>query len=99
MRDLDHPPLVVAQDLQRQLVLRADPVTRRRLSERVDIQDEAEFYAEVLGRAVDEEEFGKLDRIFHDAYRLGLTTMSLAADAKQAITSWPGRSTVADSIA
>ncbi|WP_285683966.1 HAD hydrolase-like protein [Actinoplanes sp. NBRC 103695] len=50
----------------------------------------AEFYAEILERAVDEDEFGKLDRIFHDAYRLGLTTMALAADAKEALTSWPG---------
>jgi phosphoglycolate phosphatase-like HAD superfamily hydrolase len=50
----------------------------------------AEFYAEILERAVDEEEFGKLDRIFHDAYRLGLTDMQLAADAKAALTSWPG---------
>lgn len=50
----------------------------------------AEFYAEILQRAVDEEEFGRLDRIFHDAYRVGLTTISLAADAKEAIRSWPG---------
>jgi phosphoglycolate phosphatase-like HAD superfamily hydrolase len=50
----------------------------------------AEFYAEILERAVDEEEFGELDRIFHDAYRMGLTTMSLAADAMTAIKSWPG---------
>jgi phosphoglycolate phosphatase-like HAD superfamily hydrolase len=50
----------------------------------------AEFYAEVLGRAVDEEEFGHLDRIFHDAYRLGLTSMSLAGDAMTAIRAWPG---------
>ena len=50
----------------------------------------AEFYAEILGRAVDAEEFGRLDQIFHDAYRLGLTTTSLAADAMQAIRSWSG---------
>jgi phosphoglycolate phosphatase-like HAD superfamily hydrolase len=50
----------------------------------------AEFYAEILGRAVDEEEFGRLDRIFHDAYRLGLTTTTLAADATAAIRAWPG---------
>jgi phosphoglycolate phosphatase-like HAD superfamily hydrolase len=50
----------------------------------------AEFYAEILGRAVDEEEFGRIDRIFHDAYRLGLTSMALAADAKTALRSWPG---------
>ena len=35
----------------------------------------ADYYAEVLGRAVDAEEFGRLDRIFHDAYRAGLTTL------------------------
>jgi hypothetical protein len=39
---------------------------------------------------VDEEEFGRLDRIFHDAYRMGLTSMSLASDAMTAIRSWPG---------
>jgi len=50
----------------------------------------AEFYAEILERAVDEEEFGRLDKIFHDAYRLGLTTTSLAADAATALRSWPG---------
>ncbi|MEU4423741.1 HAD hydrolase-like protein [Actinoplanes sp. NPDC024001] len=50
----------------------------------------AEFYAEMLGRAVDAEEFGRLDRIFHDAYRVGLTDISLAADAMAAITTWPG---------
>lgn len=50
----------------------------------------AEFYAEMLGRAVDDEEFGRLDRIFHDAYRLGLTTMTLKADAMTAIKVWPG---------
>ncbi|BCY15108.1 HAD family hydrolase [Actinoplanes sp. L3-i22] len=50
----------------------------------------AEFYAEMLGRAVDEEEFGRLDRIFHDAYRLGLTDIALAADAMTALKTWPG---------
>ena len=50
----------------------------------------AEFYAEMLGRAIDAEEFGRLDRIFHDAYRVGLTGISLAADAQTAIKTWPG---------
>ena len=50
----------------------------------------ADFYAEILGRGVDAEEFGRLDRIFHEAYRVGLTTTTLAADAKDAIKSWPG---------
>ncbi len=42
----------------------------------------AEYYAEVLGQAVDDDEFGRLDKIFHDAYRTGLTTCELAADAR-----------------
>jgi phosphoglycolate phosphatase-like HAD superfamily hydrolase len=50
----------------------------------------AEYYAEVLGRAVDADEFERLDRIFHDAYRMGLTTCSLADDAAAAIRAWPG---------
>ncbi|MEU8299450.1 HAD hydrolase-like protein [Micromonospora sp. NPDC048909] len=50
----------------------------------------ADYYAEVLGQAVDDEQFGKLDRIFHDAYRSGLTTCELAADARDAMAAWPG---------
>ncbi|MFC7547335.1 HAD family hydrolase [Plantactinospora sp. GCM10030261] len=50
----------------------------------------ADYYAEVLGRAVDAEEFGRLDKLFHDAYRAGLTNCELAADATTAIRSWPG---------
>jgi len=50
----------------------------------------ADFYAEILGRAVDAAEFEELDRIFHEAYRVGLTTASLAADAEAAIKAWPG---------
>jgi phosphoglycolate phosphatase-like HAD superfamily hydrolase len=50
----------------------------------------AEFYAEVLGRALEEGEFGRLDKIFHDAYRLGLATCALTADAKAAIRGWTG---------
>ena len=30
----------------------------------------ADYYAEVLGRVVDSDEFERLDKIFHDAYRL-----------------------------
>ncbi|MGN9776133.1 HAD family hydrolase [Micromonospora sp. H33] len=50
----------------------------------------AEYYAEVLGQAVDDEAFGRLDRIFHDAYRDGLTTCALAHDAVEAMSSWAG---------
>jgi phosphoglycolate phosphatase-like HAD superfamily hydrolase len=50
----------------------------------------ADYYAEVLGRAIDADEFGRLDKIFHDAYRVGLTTCQLAADAMSAIGEWSG---------
>ncbi|WP_433530024.1 HAD family hydrolase [Micromonospora sp. CA-263727] len=50
----------------------------------------ADYYAEVLGRAVDDEAFGRLDKIFHDAYRLGLTSCELALDAVDAMAAWPG---------
>ncbi len=50
----------------------------------------ADFYASVLERAVDAEEFDRLDRIFHDAYRAGLTTCALADDAAAAMRAWPG---------
>ncbi|WP_243706174.1 HAD family hydrolase [Micromonospora sp. KC721] len=50
----------------------------------------ADYYAEMLGRAVDAEAFGALDRIFHDAYRVGLASCALAADATAAIAAWPG---------
>jgi phosphoglycolate phosphatase-like HAD superfamily hydrolase len=50
----------------------------------------SEFYAEILERAIGEEEFEELDRIFHEAYRVGLTTIPLAADAENAIKAWPG---------
>ncbi|NJP31412.1 HAD family hydrolase [Micromonospora thermarum] len=50
----------------------------------------ADYYAEVLGQAVDDEAFGRLDKIFHDAYRDGLTTCALAHDAVEAMSSWPG---------
>jgi len=50
----------------------------------------SEFYAEILERAITDEEFEELDRIFHDAYRMGLTTIPLVADAEAAIKAWPG---------
>jgi phosphoglycolate phosphatase-like HAD superfamily hydrolase len=49
-----------------------------------------EFYGDVLGRVLEASEFGRLDKIFHDAYRLGLATCGLAADATAAISSWAG---------
>lgn len=49
-----------------------------------------DYYAEVLGRAVSTDEFGRLDQVFHDAYRLGLATCALAADATHAMRDWTG---------
>lgn len=50
----------------------------------------AEFYATVLERVVDADEFDRLDKIFHDAYRDGLTTCALADDATAAMRAWSG---------
>jgi phosphoglycolate phosphatase-like HAD superfamily hydrolase len=50
----------------------------------------ADYYAEVLGRAVDADEFDRLDKVFHEAYRAGLTTCELAADAMSAMRAWAG---------
>ncbi|HZN17175.1 MAG TPA: HAD hydrolase-like protein [Micromonosporaceae bacterium] len=48
------------------------------------------YYAHVLGRPVDEAEFARLDRVFHEAYRSGLAECGLAADAAAALSAWPG---------
>jgi phosphoglycolate phosphatase-like HAD superfamily hydrolase len=50
----------------------------------------ADYYAAVLGRAVGADEFDRLDAIFHDAYKAGLTTCALADDAVTAMRSWTG---------
>jgi phosphoglycolate phosphatase-like HAD superfamily hydrolase len=49
-----------------------------------------DYYTEVLGRLIDDEAFARCDRIFHDAYRDGLTVCGLAADATTAMSSWQG---------
>lgn len=50
----------------------------------------ADYYGEVLGRVIDQEEFAQIDKVFHDAYRLGLVDVGLAADAETALRAWPG---------
>jgi phosphoglycolate phosphatase-like HAD superfamily hydrolase len=54
------------------------------------IRPVADFYAAVLGRAVDADEFDQLDVIFHEAYKARLTTCALADDAMTAMRSWSG---------
>lgn len=48
------------------------------------------YYGALLGRDVDEDEFAKLDRAFHEAYDTGLPECLLAAGAEGAIKAWPG---------
>lgn len=48
------------------------------------------YYEHVLGRSLTPAEFEQLDRVFHDAYRGGLTDTGLAADALAAIAAWTG---------
>lgn len=48
------------------------------------------YYEYVLGRSITEDEFATLDRAFHDAYRSGLSSTALAADARDAMTAWAG---------
>jgi phosphoglycolate phosphatase-like HAD superfamily hydrolase len=50
----------------------------------------SEYYAYVLRRPVTDEEFVRLDGVFHEAYRDGLPTIGLAPDAWDAITAWDG---------
>lgn len=50
----------------------------------------SDYYADLLGRPVDPDEFRRLDKIFHDAYRAGLIDCRLATDATDAIRTWSG---------
>jgi phosphoglycolate phosphatase-like HAD superfamily hydrolase len=50
----------------------------------------ADYYGHVLGRSVSQDEFVQLDRVYHDFYRDGLLDCALAADAEDAMRSWPG---------
>jgi phosphoglycolate phosphatase-like HAD superfamily hydrolase len=49
-----------------------------------------EYYSHLLGRTLTPDEYLRLDRAFHSAYRAGLPTCGLAADALDAIRAWSG---------
>lgn len=49
-----------------------------------------DYYAFVLDRPIDADEFSRLDRVFHDTYRTRLVDCALADDALDAINSWQG---------
>ena len=48
------------------------------------------YYEHVLGRALTDGEFARLDAVFHDTYRDGLHATGLAADALDAMATWSG---------
>lgn len=50
----------------------------------------ADYYAQVLGRPVDEDEFARLDKVFHDTYQAMLPGCRLTADAREAVALWAG---------
>jgi phosphoglycolate phosphatase-like HAD superfamily hydrolase len=50
----------------------------------------SDFYGEMLGRVLADEEFAELDRVFHDAYNGGLPACGLVADALAALRAWTG---------
>lgn len=49
-----------------------------------------DYYAQVLGRPVGEEEFARLDKVFHDAYQAMLPACRLTVDARDAVAQWGG---------
>jgi phosphoglycolate phosphatase-like HAD superfamily hydrolase len=49
-----------------------------------------DYYSLVLGRVVTPDEFKRLDDAFHDAYRAGMASCTLTADAQAAMANWAG---------
>lgn len=85
---VDDLPLVVKATNVALRTVGGPPVTvehhRRRFRRPV-----SDYYADVLGRPVDEAEFAVLNKLFHDAYQAGLPC-ALAADAERALRAWSG---------
>jgi phosphoglycolate phosphatase-like HAD superfamily hydrolase len=50
----------------------------------------SQYYAGVLGRVIDDEEFARLDKVFHISYADGLLSCALSAGAVAALRSWTG---------
>jgi phosphoglycolate phosphatase-like HAD superfamily hydrolase len=49
-----------------------------------------EFYSELAGRILTDDEFADLDRLFHQCYQRQLAGCPLTADAMDALAAWPG---------
>lgn len=86
---LDDLPVVVAATNVALASAGGGPVTvpEHRRDFRRPIVD---YYAQVLGRPVDEEEFVRLDKLFHDAYQAMLPDCRLTVDARDAVARWDG---------
>jgi len=50
----------------------------------------ADYYAQVLGRPVADDEFTRLNKLFHDAYQARLATCQLSRGAQEALRAWRG---------
>jgi phosphoglycolate phosphatase-like HAD superfamily hydrolase len=86
---LDDLTLVVAATNASLASLGGGPVTaaEHRRDFRRPVTD---YYAHVLGRLIDAEEFANLDKVFHVAYGEGLATCALSTGALEALRGWPG---------
>jgi len=86
---LDDLSLVVAATNASLATVGAGPVTAE--EHRRDFRRPVEaYYAGVLGRPLRPDEFGALDRAFHDAYDAGLPSVMLSAGALDAVRGWAG---------
>ncbi|SDS27778.1 HAD family hydrolase [Microlunatus soli] len=63
-----------------------DPEDHRRRFRR-PVQD---YYAEVLGRPLPDDEFALLDRVYHETYHARMADCLLAAGAEEALAGWSG---------
>jgi len=86
---LDDLPLVVAATNASIAVHGIAPITAEE-HRRDFLRPVADYYAMLLGRPVDAEEFVALDKAFHAAYNDGLATCVLAPDAEAALRAWTG---------
>jgi phosphoglycolate phosphatase-like HAD superfamily hydrolase len=86
---LDDLPLVVAATNASIAEYGVTPITAEE-HRRDFIRPIADYYAMLLGRAVDEAEFARLDKTFHTAYADGLASCALASDAMTALASGTG---------
>jgi phosphoglycolate phosphatase-like HAD superfamily hydrolase len=86
---LDDLPLVVAATNASIAIHGVPPITEDE-HRRDFFRPIAAYYAMLLGRPVDDEEFARLDKAFHTVYSDGLAACALAPDALAALGGWSG---------